>query len=97
MADNLYLDVEGANGVVSDINGLIEEIQKTANLIDGKVLKDLPLYWKGHSAEKTQLDYTEQYQKIITSTLPTALDELKTFMSNCIGAINQTDMQLSGR
>lgn len=97
MAENLYLDVEGANGVVSTVNDLIEQIQATAESIDSSIVKELPNYWKGHSSEKAQADYAEQYQQIITKKLPTALNELKTFMAKCISSINQTDMQLSGK
>lgn len=97
MAENLYLDVEGANGVISTVNELIVQIQETAKSIDTSVVNELPNYWKGYSSEKAQADYAEQYQQIITQKLPTALNELKTFMAQCISSINQTDMQLSGR
>lgn len=92
---NIYLDRDGADGCVTDINTQIQALRDAAAAID-TAMGNLQEYWQGTSADKAQTTYDSDYKTMLTETIPNAVDEFKQFMDGCVKAIFDTDQQLSG-
>lgn len=92
---NVYLDREGADGCVSNINTQIEALITAATAISTEMV-NLQEYWQGASADKAQTTYDTEYKSMIEKDIPTAVDEFKQFIDGCVQAIYDTDQQLSG-
>ena len=92
---NVYLDREGADGCVSNINTQIEALITAASAITTE-MGNLQEYWQGASADKAQTTYESDYKKMIEEEIPIAVDEFKQFIDGCVQAIYDTDQQLSG-
>ena len=94
---NLYLDKAGADEVVNKVNRLIGELKNTAEDIDSAILGDLPNYWQGQSHDKTEMTYLDQYKDFLTQKVPDMVDQLNSFMRECVQAITDVDNQLAGK
>lgn len=92
---NIYLDRDGAEGCVSQLNSQIQALRDAASGING-AMGNLEQVWKGAAADKAQTKYDEEYKTLLTETIPNAVDEFKKFMDDCVKAIFDTDQQLSG-
>lgn len=92
---NIYLDREGADAQVTEVNNQIQALRDAASAID-KAMVSLQEVWKGNAADKAQSTYESDYKTMLTETIPNAVDEFKQFMDGCVKAIYDTDQQLSG-
>ena len=92
---NIYLDREAADSYVSQIQTQIQALRDAAASIDS-AMGSLAEAWKGASADKAQTTYDTDYKTMLTETIPTTVEEFKTFMDGCVKAIFDTDAQLSG-
>lgn len=93
---NLYLDRAGAEGVVSQINELIEAMKENAQRIDQAIMNQMPEYWKGNAHDKAENTYLESYQAYLTKQVPEMVEQLNTFMNDCVATIADVDAQLAG-
>lgn len=95
MAEALYLDKPGIDSQVQVVKKLIAEIEAEVRNIDNTVLA-MPENWRGNSSQKAQNAYREDYQRLITVTVPDALKALQGYIEDCVRAIDETDRQLAG-
>ena len=93
----LYLDKANAENVVKKVNTNIEELERVANEIDKLITSELPNYWKGVSADKTQTTYQEDYKNFLQRKVPDMVTSLKDYMDGCVKAIAQVDQELAGK
>lgn len=92
----IYLDREGVETCVSAISKQIEVLQQAASSIDSTMINDMGNYWSGSAYDKTQATYAEEYQKMLTTTIPDMVQQLNDFIDGCKEAIVQVDEQLAG-
>ena len=92
----IYLDQAEAGQCVTMIQTQIGNLQEAASSINSAMLR-LSDAWKGASAEKAQTTYETEYRKMLTETIPSTVEELRSFIDGCVQAIFNTDQQLSGR
>ena len=96
MADNLFLDKGGADGIVRQVNEQIEALKQAAQAIDSKILSDLPNYWRGVSHDKAEATYLDEYKDFLSNKVPEMVDQLNKYMNDCVTAITDVDNQLAG-
>lgn len=94
MAENLYLDRPGAEGVVSEINREIKALSEAAQNIDSCVLSKMPDYWRGASHTKLEQTYLSEYKDFMTNKVPAMVEQLKKYMQDCVQAIAEVDESL---
>ena len=92
----IYVEREGIESCIKKIQSAIEELESAASSID-KTMGELPTYWQGAAYDKAQATYVEQYQTLLTKTVPENVDSFKQFMNNCKDTIVDIDTQLSGQ
>lgn len=92
----IYVEREGIEGCITKIQSAIEDLQSAASAID-KTMGELPTYWQGAAYDKAQNTYAEEYQTLLTKTVPEQVDSFKQFINNCKDTIIDIDTQLSGQ
>ena len=92
----VYVERDGIEACINKINGAIAKLTEGAGEIE-KAMGELPNYWKGNAYDKAQNTYTEQYQQLLTKTVPEQVDNFKKFIDNCKNTIIDIDTQLSGQ
>ena len=92
----IYVDKEGIEGCISRIQDAIEQLQTAAADID-KTMGELPEYWQGDAYNKAKNTYSDEYQTLLTETVPNSVDNFKQFINNCKDTIVDIDSQLSGQ
>lgn len=92
----IYVEREGIEACLSKIQSAIEQLQAAASEID-KAMGDLPTYWQGAAYEKASSTYVEEYQTLLTKTVPDSVDSFKHFINGCKDTIIDIDSQLSGQ
>lgn len=95
MADALYLDKPGADGIIKEIQTQIAALSDAVHAIDNRILS-LDSVWRGVSASKCQTKYSDGYQEMLTKTVPETVDGLKEFIKQCVAAIKDVDDSLAG-
>lgn len=91
----IYVEREGIESCIAKIQSAIEQMQAAAAQID-QSMGDLPNYWQGAAYEKANNTYMEEYQKLLTETVPDSVDSFKQFINGCKETIIDIDTQLSG-
>lgn len=92
----IYVEREGIESCISKIQGAIEQLQAAAAEID-RTMVALPEFWKGAASDSAQNTYAEEYQTLLTKTVPDSVDSFKQFINNCKDTIIDIDNQLSGQ
>lgn len=92
----IYVEREGIEACISRIQSAIEQLQTAAADID-KTMGDLPTYWQGAAYDKAQDTYVQEYQTLLTKTVPENVESFKQFINNCKETIVDIDNQLSGK
>lgn len=92
----IYVEREGIESCISKIQQAIEDLQTAASQIDS-TMGELPIYWQGAAYDKAQSQYAEEYQKLLTKTVPESVDSFKQFINSCKDTIVDIDNQLSGQ
>ena len=92
----IYLDREGVETCISTISTAIEALKEAAASIDGAFINDLGESWQGNAYDKAMNTYQEDYQTMLTTTVPDMVTQLNDFIDTCKQAIVEVDQQLSG-
>lgn len=92
----VYVEREGIEACITKIQQAIEQLKSAAAVID-KTMGDLPAYWKGAAYDKTATTYANDYQKLLTQTVPDSVESFKKFINDCKDTIIAIDTQLSGQ
>lgn len=60
-------------------------------------MNELPNYWEGAAYDKAATTYIDEYQTLLTKTVPDSVDNFKQFINGCKDTIIDIDTQLSGQ
>lgn len=89
------VDKAGIEGCVSKVNVAIEALREAAKDINTS-MNELPNYWEGAAYDKARSTYEEEYQTLLTTTVPTAVENFRDYINQCMEKIIELDQQLSG-
>lgn len=92
----IYLDREGVEECVRKISSAIEELKTAATDVDGVFMDEIGHCWSGNAYEKCMNTYQDEYQTMLTKSVPDMVDQLNKFVDECKNAIVEVDNQLSG-
>lgn len=85
----------GIESCIAKINGAIEQLDSAAREINSS-MNDLPNYWEGDSYNKARATYEENYQTLLTTTVPQAVQDFRDYINQCKDKIIELDQQLAG-
>lgn len=85
----------GIETCIGKINSAIEELNSAAREIN-QTMNELPNYWEGAAYDKARNVYEEQYQQLLTTTVPQAVEDFKSYIDQCMQKIIELDNQLAG-
>lgn len=85
----------GIEECVTKINSAIEELSSAAKNIDTS-MNDLPNYWEGAAYDKARTTYEEEYETLLTTTVPEAVGKFRDYINQCMEKIIEIDEQLAG-
>ena len=86
---------EGIEECIDRMNKAIEQLNAAADQIE-KTMNDLPNYWEGNAYNAARKTYEEEYQQLLTSTVPDAVSSFKDYITQCKNKIIELDEQLAG-
>lgn len=85
----------GIETCIAKVNTAIEELKNAAKEINDS-MNELPNYWEGDAYNKARTVYEEQYQGLLTNTVPTAVEDFRDYINQCKDKIIELDQQLAG-
>lgn len=85
----------GIESCISKVNAAIEELNNAAKKVNDS-MNELPNYWEGAAYDKARSVYEEQYQNLLTSTVPNAVSDFRDYINQCKEKIIELDQQLAG-
>lgn len=85
----------GIESCISKINSAIEQLNTAASDIE-KAMGELPNYWEGDAYNTARNTYEENYQQLLTSTVPKAVEDFNNYINQCKNKIIEIDQQLAG-
>ena len=85
----------GIEECIKKVNEAIEQLSAAASTID-TTMGELPNYWEGAAYDKANETYVEQYQTLLTQTVPTAVGDFRDYINQCMEKIIEIDEQLAG-
>lgn len=85
----------GIEACISKVNAAIEELNNAASEIN-KAMNELPQYWEGAAYDKARATYEENYQGLLTNTVPKAVEDFRDYINQCKDKIIELDQQLAG-
>ena len=77
----IYVEREGIETCIRKIQDAIEQLQSAASDID-KTMGELPTYWQGAAYDKASTTYVEEYQTLLTKTVPDSVDSFNSCITN---------------
>lgn len=92
----IYVERTGIEGCIKKIQQATADLQAAARLID-KTMGELPSYWQGQAYDKAQSTYSNEYQTLLTKTVPESVESFNQFIEGCKTTIVEIDEQLSGK
>lgn len=87
---------EGIESCINRINNAIDNLNEAAKTIDSS-MSELPSYWEGAAYDKARATYEENYQKLLTSTVPEAVSGFRDYINQCKQQIIDLDQELAGK
>lgn len=85
----------GIESCISKVNTAIEALNDAARDVN-QSMNELPNYWEGAAYDKARSVYEEQYQKLLTTTVPQAVEDFRDYINQCMQKIIELDQQLAG-
>lgn len=85
----------GIEACISKVNQAIEELNAAAKQVNDS-MNELPNYWEGAAYDKARAVYEEQYQSLLTNTVPKAVEDFRDYINQCKDKIIELDQQLAG-
>ncbi len=89
------IERSGIEACVSKINTAIESLQEAATDIN-KSMEEIPNYWEGDAYNKARDTYESEYKTLLTNTVPTAVENFRDYINQCMEKIIELDQQLAG-
>lgn len=90
MAGKIFLDHEGAESCMKDVDTQIQALSEAGNAIN-QIMMNLRDYWQGSSADMAQSEYESNYQLMLTQQLPEFVTEFNEFMRTRVQALIDAD------
>lgn len=84
----------GIESCISKVNSAIEELNSAAREINAS-MNELPSYWEGAAYDKARSTYEENYQTLLTTTVPEAVESFRDYINACMEKIIEIDEQLA--
>ena len=85
----------GIEACILKVNEGIEELNAAAKKINDS-MNELPNYWEGAAYDKARAIYEEQYQGLLTNTVPGAVEDFRDYINQCKDKIIEIDNMLGG-
>ncbi len=85
----------GIEECISKVNSAIEQLNAAAAEINAS-MNELPNYWEGAAYDKARSVYEEEYQNLLTTTVPDAVSNFRDYINQCMEKIIEIDEQLAG-
>lgn len=85
----------GIESCISKVNTAIEALNDAAKDVN-QSMNELPNYWEGAAYDKARSVYEEQYQQLLTTTVPKAVEDFRDYINQCMQKIIELDQQLAG-
>lgn len=92
----IRVERSGIESCISKINVAIESLNDAAKDVNNS-MNELPNYWEGAAYDSARNTYEEQYQKLLTSTIPKAVEDFRDYINQCKEKIVEIDQQLAGK
>jgi len=96
MAQVTRVERAGIEQCVKKINGAIDELMNAAKEIDSS-MTEIVSFWEGAAATAATETYQNEYQKLLTSTVPDAVTNFRDYINQCMEKIIEIDEQLAGK
>lgn len=85
----------GIESCIAKINNAIDQLNQAASTIN-TTMGEIPSYWEGAAHDKAQATYDEEYRSLLTSTVPTAVENFREYINGCKEKIIELDEMLAG-
>ena len=85
----------GIESCIGKVNTAIEALNQAAKDINSS-MGELPSHWEGAAYDKARAVYEEEYQTLLTTTVPTAVENFRDYINQCMEKIIELDQQLAG-
>lgn len=85
----------GIEDCIKKVNSAIEQLNSAAAEINSS-MNELPNYWEGAAYETARSTYEEEYQNLLTNTVPEAVSNFRDYINQCMEKIIEIDEQLAG-
>ena len=92
----ILVEREGIDSCISRIESAIEAMHGAASDIE-KAMGELPTYWQGAAYDSAAATYADEYQTLLTKTVPESVEQFKGFINGCKDSIIATDSELAGK
>ena len=76
----------GIEACISKVNQAIEELNAAAKQVNDS-MNELPNYWEGAAYDKARSVYEEQYQGLLTNTVPKAVEDFRNGKTKALQAL----------
>lgn len=85
----------GIEDCVKRVNEAISMLSTAASDID-KAMNELPEYWEGAAYDNARRIYEDEYENLLTTTVPEAVSSFRDYINTCMAKIIDLDNQLAG-
>ena len=85
----------GIEECIKKVNEAIDELINASSVIE-KSMNELPNHWEGAAYDKARATYEEEYQTLLTTTVPEAVGSFRDYINQCMEKIIEIDEQLAG-
>lgn len=85
----------GINECIGKVNEAVIQLGEAAATID-KAMTALGDYWQGAAFDNAMGTYQDQYQTLLTATVPEAVESFRDYINDCMVKITDLDAQLAG-
>ncbi|MBQ6996529.1 MAG: hypothetical protein IJN64_19980 [Lachnospiraceae bacterium] len=85
----------GIEECIKKVNEAIDELINASSVIE-RSMNELPNHWEGAAYDKARATYEEEYQTLLTTTVPEAVRSFRDYINQCMEKIIEIDEQLAG-
>ena len=86
----------GIEACITRVNTAIETLNQAAAGVNS-AMNELPAYWEGAAYNRARATYEEEYQPLLTTTLPEAVSSFRDYIRGCMETILEIDSELAAR
>lgn len=94
MSSNLYVDFEGVQTCISQVETQVENLKNAAAEISTTIETNLGEFWRGRSYEKCVSTYENEYKNLLTNQVPELVEQMEKFIQVCRDRLREADEEL---